>query len=223
MKRVLVFSLLPFLLFFSCSIEKIGWPESTNEMRPWVRWHWMANAVDAEQFTYVDMGAKRVEIKGSWDVDFIEGGTVLPENITTENLTSWTILEDTETRRFAGTARYTIKFEWNENTSLALLNLGDVKDCARVKLNEKVMGSLLGPTYMVKVDNLINGVNLLEIEVTNVAANRIRDYDIRGVVWKKFHRKLGDFVDIDYRPFDASGWDIREAGLLGPVGLTPIR
>ncbi len=179
--------------------------------------------VDAPQFTYVDMEAKRVEIKGSWDIDFIEGGAVLPGNITTEKLTSWTILGDTETQKFAGTARYTIKFEWNENTSLALLNLGNVKDCARVKLNGKVLGSLLGPSYTVKVDNLINGENLLEIEVTNVAANRIRDYDIRGVVWKKFYRTNGDFADINYRPFDASGWDIREAGLLGPVDLTPIR
>lgn len=84
------------------------------------------------------------------------------------------------TAGLAEAARYTTKFEWNERESVALLNLGNVEDCARVKLNGKVLGSLLGPTYIIKVDNLIYGENLLEIEVTNVAANRIRDYDIRG-------------------------------------------
>ena len=30
------------------------------------------------------------------------------------------------------------------------------------------------------------------------------------------------FVNIDYKPFDASEWPVRESGLLGPVTLTPI-
>jgi hypothetical protein len=37
--------------------------------------------------------------------------------------------------------------------------------------------------------------------------------------WKTFHDI--NFVNIDYRPFDASGWPLRPCGLLGPVRLTP--
>jgi hypothetical protein len=59
------------------------------------------------------------------------------------------------------------------------------------------------------------------VEVTNVAANRIRDLDRRGVAWRIFHDI--NFVDINYKPFDASDWPVREAGLLGPVTLQPLQ
>jgi len=127
---------------------------------------------------------------------------------------------DNETSRFAGTAKYTTEFHWNESAKTAFLNLGEVKDCAHVYLNGKDFGSLLGPVYAVKVDNLQQGKNELAVEVTNVAANRIRDLDRREVDWKKFHDI--NFVNIDYEPFDASDWEIREAGLLGPVTLSPV-
>jgi len=61
---------------------------------------------------------------------------------------------------------------------------------------------------------------VLEIEVTNLSANRIRDLDRRGVPWKIF-RDI-NFVNIDYRSFDASSWPVRESGLAGPVTLTPL-
>jgi hypothetical protein len=128
---------------------------------------------------------------------------------------------DTETSRFAGTARYSIEFDWESESSSGLLDLGDVKDCARVILNEMDFGTLLGPTYKVKVDNLKQGKNLLEVVVTNVAANRIRDLDIRGENWKKFHDI--NFVNIEYQPFDASEWKVKEAGLLGSVKITSLK
>ena len=62
--------------------------------------------------------------------------------------------------------------------------------------------------------------NVLEVEVTNLSANRIRDLDRRGVEWRIFHDI--NFVNIDYEPFDASGWEMRESGLLGPVRLLRV-
>jgi hypothetical protein len=41
--------------------------------------------------------------------------------------------------------------------------------------------------------------------------------DIRGINWKKFYDI--NLVNIDYQPFDASGWEIMDAGLMGPVTL----
>jgi hypothetical protein len=130
---------------------------------------------------------------------------------------SWTKMGDMETRRFAGTARYTTEFNWESEAKSAVLDLGTVKDCAHGKLNGKDFGTLLGPTFKIEVDNLVQGKNILQIEVTNVAANRIRDLDIRGVNWKKFYDI--NLVNIDYQPFDASGWEIMDAGLMGPVTL----
>jgi len=40
---------------------------------------------------------------------------------------------------------------------------------------------------------------------------------MRGVNWKKFYDI--NFISIEYAPFDASSWEIREAGLIGPVRL----
>ncbi len=161
-----------------------------------------------------------VEIEGLWKINFVDGGPVYPGNISTGELKSWTKMGDSETSRFAGTAKYTTEFNWNESAKTAFLNLGEVKDCAHVYLNGKDFGSLLGPVYTVKVNNLQQGKNKLTVEVTNVAANRIRDLDRREVDWKKFHDI--NFVNIDYEPFDASDWEIKDAGLLGPVTLSPV-
>jgi hypothetical protein len=69
------------------------------------------------------------------------------------------------------------------------------------------------------VDNLKPAGNVLEVEVTSVAANRIRDLDIHHVQWKIF--KDINIVNVNYRPFDASDWPLTDCGLLGPVTLTP--
>ena len=137
-----------------------------------------------------------------------------------DELVSWTKMGDMETRRYAGTVKYSMKFNWDKPVTSAVLNLGEVKDCARIKLNEKELGTLLGPSFKLKIDNLIKGENSLEVEVTNVAANRIRDLDKRGIVWRNFYDI--NFVNIDYKPFDASVWEIRDAGLLGPVTITEL-
>ena len=70
------------------------------------------------------------------------------------------------------------------------------------------------------MDNLKPTGNQLEVEVTSVAANRIRDLDRRGGQWKIF--KDINIVNVDYKPFDASSWPLTDCGLLGPVTLTAI-
>jgi hypothetical protein len=69
-------------------------------------------------------------------------------------------------------------------------------------------------------DLLKEGENLIEIEVTNLAANRIADLDRRGVEWKRFHEI--NFVGRSYKAFDASAWPVIESGLGGPVLLQPL-
>jgi hypothetical protein len=176
------------------------------------------NESKIQPFLYENANSEPLEINGLWKIVFVKGGPVFPGNLQTDELMSWTKTGDEETRRFAGTVRYTTDFHYDKNDKNGILNLGIVKDCAHVKLNGKDFGTLPGPSFKVKVDNLAQGNNILQVEVTNVAANRIRDLDKNGVVWRKFYDI--NFVDIDYEPFDASDWEIRDAGLLGPVILT---
>jgi len=172
---------------------------------------------DLPEYEYFEDNDNAYEVKGLWNISFEEGGPVFPGNISTNKLLSWTIMGDDETRRFAGTAKYSTEFEWTGDENSAYLDLGEVRDCANVKLNDKDYGTLLGPAFKVRVDNLQTGKNFLQIEVTNVAANRIRDLDRRGVNWKRFYDI--NFISIEYKPFDASGWEVRDAGLLGPVRI----
>jgi hypothetical protein len=98
--------------------------------------------------------------------------------------------------------------------------LGKVCQSARVRLNGRDIGTLFTPPFRTVVSGLKTKDNILEIEVCNVSANRIRDLDRRGVKWKNFHDI--NFVNVDYRPFDASNWPLTDSGLIGPVTLTPI-
>jgi hypothetical protein len=100
------------------------------------------------------------------------------------------------------------------------LDLGDVRQSARVRLNGKDYGTLITPPFRVAVDNLKPTGNTLEVEVTSVDANRIRDLDRRGVKWKNF-RDI-NIVNLNYKPFDASDWPLTDCGLLGPVTLTLV-
>jgi hypothetical protein len=160
------------------------------------------------------------EVRGTWSVNFLAGGPVLPSSFRTDTLVSWTERGDEEARRFAGTARYTIRFDAPGESSSYLLDLGRVAESARVRLNGKELGILFARPFRVETGPLERAGNELEIEVTNLSANRIRDLDVRGVPWKVFEDI--NFVGIDYKPFDASGWPLRPSGLLGPVRLQPL-
>ena len=97
-----------------------------------------------------------------------------------------------------------------------------MRESARVFVNGEQAAVLYSIPFRVPVGRFLNsGRNRLEIEVTNLSANRIRDLDIRKVEWKIFHDI--NFVDHNYTNFDASNWPLTPSGLLGPVSLTPMK
>jgi hypothetical protein len=160
-------------------------------------------------------------ITGQWNVKFTSGGPSLPAEFQTAKLASWTTFPDTNAQTFAGTAKYEITFDAPPSGKESYeLNLGEVRQSARVRLNGQDCGTLIAPPFSVVVDHLKRTGNVLEVEVTSVAANRIRDLDRRGVNWKIF--KDINIVDINYHPFNAADWPLTDCGLLGPVTLTPL-
>jgi len=176
---------------------------------------------DLEFWPYYETAGEAISIEGVWNVEFISGGPQLPAALQIRDLKSWTDLGIEGGDSFAGTARYTIMFDAPDAGELWMLDLGQVCESARVVLNEVTLGTLIAPPYHVRVVELKPKGNVLEIEVTNLAANRIRDMDRKGAPWKIFHDI--NIVNLDYKPFDASDWSIRPSGLLGPVRLTPIK
>jgi hypothetical protein len=177
-----------------------------------------------DAWTYMLSSGAAVPVTGEWTIEFVEGGPVLPPRIQTGRLRSWTELGGPEAERFGGTARYRIEFEMPERQAVDdwVLVLGEVRESARVRLNGREVTTAWSIPFKIRVGGYLRaGGNVLELEVTNTAANRIRDLDRRGVRWK-IMREI-NFVDIRYRPFDASGWEVETSGLLGPVALIPMR
>ena len=103
-----------------------------------------------------------------------------------------------------------------------MLALGKVCESARVTLNGQPVETLFCDPYALRIGRFLKpGRNTLEVDVTNLAANRIADLDRRGVNWKNFHEV--NFVNKDYKRFDASKWPLRDSGLLGPLRLIPMK
>jgi hypothetical protein len=175
------------------------------------------------EWSYTEPFAPAVPLKGDWHIEFLSGGPVLPPPLQTTELKSWTELGGAEAQRFGGTARYRLEFEMpGTDADDWLLDLGDVRESARVRLNGTDVATAWSLPFRLRIGaHLHPGRNVLELDVTNLAANRIRDLDRRSVDWK-IMREI-NFVDIHYKPFDASAWPLTPSGLLGPVTLTPLR
>ncbi|MBX3007040.1 MAG: hypothetical protein KF816_03330 [Melioribacteraceae bacterium] len=172
-------------------------------------------------WNYLQTSKEYFNITGHWNVEFIKGGPVLLNSMIINKLESWTNFDDPELKRFAGTARYKIKFD-NPDSSIKnwILDLGKVCESARIKINNIDVGILWSFPMSIPLNNILKkGENELIIEVTNLSANRIKDLDTRGVNWKKFYDI--NFVNIHYKKFDASDWDLVDSGLLGPIRLIP--
>lgn len=161
-------------------------------------------------------------VSGPWDIRFVEGGPVLPAPATIKTLGSWTELAEAEAQRFAGAATYSTTVQLPESVATRwILDLGDVRESARVSINSKPVGVVVAHPFRLDVTDFLQaGDNHFEIEVTNLSANRIRDLDRRKVGWKKFHDI--NIVDHQYKKFDASEWPLNPSGLLGPVMLIPM-
>ena len=168
-----------------------------------------------------------VDVAGPWTVRFLKGGPNLPPGQKVDRLVSWTTFGQ-EAEVFSGTAVYTATFPRPAASGSAWqLDLGRVAESARVRLNGRDLATLIGAPYRLVIDaSQLRATNTLEVSVTNLSANRIRDLDRRGVNWKKFYNvnfpaRLAENRGPDGL-FTAAGWQPLESGLLGPVTITPI-
>ena len=168
-------------------------------------------------WNYWQSAGAAIPLLGNWQVTFLEGGPEIPPSFQTPTLASWTTQGGEQAERFAGTARYSLHFTMPPGIKQARIDLGRVCQSVRVSVNGKPQGTLIAAPFQLLIDNLKSGDNLLEVDVTSVAANRIRDLDRRSVAWKIF--KDINFVNLDYKPFNASNWPLTDCGLLGPVTI----
>jgi hypothetical protein len=116
-----------------------------------------------------------VSIAGEWSVSFPVKGSAKQIRL---QAGSWTDHSDEDVRYFSGTATYGKEFTIAAAQKAAgkklYLDLGDVQNLARVRLNGKDLGVLWKAPYVVDITAASTvGTNKVEIEVTNTWVNRL--------------------------------------------------
>lgn len=178
---------------------------------------------DDKKWLYLDQALSPIEVKGKWNLHFIDGGPSIPADSKLQQPQVWTSLPDSAASYFSGRAEYTVSFKMpNVKATEFLLDLGAVHESARVWVNGKDAGLLWSIPYQMRIGQFLRpGKNTIKIEVANLMSNRIRYMDKKGMEWKIF--KDINIVDINYKPLDASNWKIQPSGLDGPVMITPYK
>ncbi len=175
-------------------------------------------ALDSEDAETQELGS--LEISGPWTLTL--PGIAKP--YTLEKLQCWETLDE-QTAVFMGTGTYETTFtltaaQMKTATHGFRIDLGDVRESARVWLNEEYIGCAWAAPFVLDcAGHIKEGSNTLRIEVTNLPANRISDMDRQGVVWRIFE-------DINMSTISSSAtfdkWSLVPSGLNSTVKLVPV-
>lgn len=160
---------------------------------------------------------------GKWGFRFVEATPAVGATPDSVSLGSWTELSAEGVKNTMGTACYTYIYKV-ENPAAAgewMLDLGDVRESARVRINGQDVATLFAVPYRCLVGKYLRpGTNTFEVEVTNLPANRIADMDRRDVPWRIY--KDANIVNIHYEKDNYGKWEPAPSGLQGPVRLVPM-
>lgn len=176
-----------------------------------------------KHWVYLSDAGKALDLDHNWALHFTSGGPVLPKDQRLDKLQSWTTLGDTDAVSFSGSGEYSHTFTLPAKMQQEyVLSLGIVNESAHVWINGRDAGILWSIPFRKRVGKYLKpGRNIIKIEVANLMANRIRYMDQKGIIWKNYHEI--NFVNINYKPFDASEWQPMPSGLIGPVTLTGFK
>ena len=153
--------------------------------------------------------------------------TTCPQNFTStwvpmrDNPLSWTDFGGSYTKRMATgcyTTYFTSKAKRNKQFDdyRIILDLGDVRESARVVLNGKEVATLFAVPFCCDITPYLKkGKNKLEVYVTNLPANRIAQMDRDNIPWRHF--KEINVVDLNYKRDHYDSWTPMPSGLCSPV------
>lgn len=171
------------------------------------------------QWNYLQETGQSVNLEADWKMWFVESEPAIRDTFMLTTLSSWTELQDERLSVNMGTARYRTEFDFTKKQENEyILCLGDVRESARVFVNGQSVGTLYAVPFEREIGAFLqDGKNTIDIEVTNLPANRISDYDRRNVNWRIFEEI--NFVSITYKNTRFDIWDPVPSGLIGPVTI----
>ena len=163
--------------------------------------------------------AESFEVKGPWSLSFIDECPRVEDTFQLDTLQTWETLSDSAAITM-GTGVYatTFKLSGAQAKKHWLIDLGDVRESARVYLNGQFIGCAWAVPFVLDCGNALQkGTNQLRIEVTNLPANRIAHLDRQGIPWRKFNEI--NVVDINYKKTTYAHWSPVPSGLRSKVTL----
>ncbi|MDE6632247.1 MAG: glycosyl hydrolase family 2, partial [Muribaculaceae bacterium] len=180
--------------------------------------------ITTDEWTYYEKG-NPVAIDKGWSITFLESQPAIEGTFETDTVTAWTNLPVDEAKVNTATGRYKVAFELPSGieTDEWLLDLGDLRESASVKVNGNEAGKVWSVPFTIEIGEFLQpGLNTLEIDVTNLPANRIADYDRKGKKWKIF-KDANIASVIGKKIVDYSDWEIVPSGLNSKVNLIPLK
>ena len=161
--------------------------------------------------------------ENAWKLSFTEDAPKVGETFNLKGVKSWEDLSE-KAKVMMGTGVYetTIKLSKDDAKKQWTIDLGDVRESARVYINNKYVGCAWAVPYILNCKDALNkGKNTIRIEVTNLPANRIAEMDRQGVKWRKM--KEINVVDINYKKTTYENWTPVPSGLNSTVKLVEIK
>ncbi len=190
-----------------------------------------------------EVSGTSIDIDSGWKLSFTEEQPKVEGTFDIDKLTTWETLDNDSAKVTMGTGVYETTFtipmtdseakklseakrKAKRNTVVRMLargtwaiDLGDVRESARVYINDQYIGTAWCVPYVLNISEgiLQKGENRIRIEVTNLPANRIADLDRKGVKWRKFEEI--NVVDIKYRKTTYDNWTPVPSGLNSTVRI----
>ena len=155
-----------------------------------------------------------------WQLTFVESAPAVEKSYMLDHVQTWEGLDDGPVRTTMGTGCYTTTVKLDKKQALRQwsIDLGDVRESARVYVNGELVGCAWSVPFTLDLGRRLHkGNNELRIEVTNLPANRIADMDRRGEQWRIMEEI--NVVDLNYKKTTYENWEPVLSGLHSEVKL----
>lgn len=192
-----------------------------KESAPWLQDKKLRIATTEPQT--IDKGESIDLTANTWKLSFTEEAPKVEETFSLQGLKTWESLSD-KAQVTMGTGVYETTFKLSKEQAKKQwsIDLGDVRESARVYINGHYIGCAWAVPYILHCkDALSKGKNTIRIEVTNLPANRIAALDREGVKWRKM--KEINVVDINYKKTTYDKWEPVPSGLNSTVKLVEVK
>ncbi len=182
--------------------------------------------VDVEESKYE---TKDIPLDGAWTLSFdkalLADASEYSNSYVLDGLKTWEKIDD-NTKQLMGTGSYATTVNLTEEQLKAAdkieIILGDVRESASVYINNEYVGTAWSLPFKLDCTKVLRaGSNTIRIDVTNLPANRIRQMDENGTVWRIFDDiNISVISSAEGTTKDSfASWKLVPSGLNSPVSL----